>query len=329
MTIKKINLAITLFLGTYTLNAQIIRTSIVEHFTNTSCSVCAANNDNVYNAVNNHSNALHVSFHPSSPYASDFFNQQNKQENDERTNFYGVYGSTPRIVLNGTPILFNSLNSGLSASASTPTNFKLKVLQNQVSFNNFEVQVVLTKIASDPLSSATLFVCAIEDTIYQTTNNGEDVHYNVFRKALTSTSGNSIQLPNNINDSLVLNFNYSSLTSWKQNRMHTIAILQQNNKELINSALSVNENTAPTNINNNLKENKAILFYPNPTGSGFLYANQNIDLLTFYDQVGNIIKQIRNIQIDKPININDLSSGIYIVTSVCNNVTKTEKIIIQ
>ena len=40
-----------------------------------------------------------------------------------------------------------------------------------------------------------MFLGVAEDTINQLTNNGEAVHYNVFRKALTSVTGAEIDLP--------------------------------------------------------------------------------------------------------------------------------------
>lgn len=329
MKIKSLSL-VCIFLFTVCIsNAQIVRTSVVEHFTNTSCSVCAANNDGVYNAVNNNANTIHISFHPSSPYASDFFSQQNKAENDERTTFNGVFGSTPRIVLNGNAINLLTLNNALQATASAQTNFKLKVQQEQVSFNNFQVRVVVTKIADDVQTSATLFVGAMEDTIYQITNNGETVHYNVFRKALTAVSGNTINLPAQINDSVVVDYNYSSQPTWNQTRMHSIGILQKDNREVINSARSINKVSNATNIINSDSKECDLLLFPNPVAYGVLYSYTNLDLLTIYNSFGSVVKQIKNVGMYQAININELNSGIYFATVMTKNGHKTQKIIIK
>ena len=45
------------------------------------------------------SDVVHVSYHPISLYPNCQFNQLNPQENDDRTKYYGVFGSTPRLVI--------------------------------------------------------------------------------------------------------------------------------------------------------------------------------------------------------------------------------------
>ncbi len=45
------------------------------------------------------SDVVHVSYHPISLYSNCQFNQLNPQENDDRTKYYGVFGSTPRLVI--------------------------------------------------------------------------------------------------------------------------------------------------------------------------------------------------------------------------------------
>lgn len=249
--------------------AQVAKTSVVEHFTNTSCSVCANNNNSFYNIINNYPNTLHISFHPSSPYSNDFFNQQNQADNDARTNFYGVFGSTPRLVVNGAVITNSNLNNTLSASSTTTSNFEVQVRQEQVTGNDFNVSVVVKKVANDNSASATLFVGVSEDTIYQTTNNGESVHYNVFRKALSATVGNSVTLPVNVGDSTVSTFNYTAPSNWNINRLHTIALLQKADKSMINAGKSINSvlNTTGIFTVNGYMFN----IFPNPIKSGSFY----------------------------------------------------------
>src|SRR5690606_4388636 len=74
---------------------------LVEHFTNTLCSVCASRNPGFKANLNNESNYTLLSIHPSSPYPSCLFNNHDKRGNDGRTKFYGIYGGTPLIALNG------------------------------------------------------------------------------------------------------------------------------------------------------------------------------------------------------------------------------------
>lgn len=94
-----------LFIGlSSSLFAQVPRNIIVEHFTNTKCSVCASRNPGFQTNLNAHPDVRQISIHPSSPYSTCLLSQQNTVDNDARTNYYGVYGGTPRLVINGTVI---------------------------------------------------------------------------------------------------------------------------------------------------------------------------------------------------------------------------------
>jgi hypothetical protein len=80
------------------------QTAIVNHFTNSRCGVCANRNPGFYTNLRQQTNTLHIAFHPSSPYSTCVFSIENPSENDDRTNFYGIYGGTPRLVINGNVI---------------------------------------------------------------------------------------------------------------------------------------------------------------------------------------------------------------------------------
>ena len=98
--------------------SQTLKKIMVEHFTNTNCSVCASRNPGFYTNFDTQSNAIHLAVHPSSPYPACLLSQQNQPENDQRTNYYGVYGGTPRLVING-DVISTSVNYS-SASIFTP-----------------------------------------------------------------------------------------------------------------------------------------------------------------------------------------------------------------
>ena len=84
--------------------SQVPKKAVVEHFTNTNCSVCASRNPGFYTNLNMQTGVLNLAVHPSSPYPNCLLYQQNATANDARTNYYGIYGSTPRLVINGNVI---------------------------------------------------------------------------------------------------------------------------------------------------------------------------------------------------------------------------------
>lgn len=330
MTINKsISIFITTVFCSFNGIAQIPMTSIVEHFTNTSCSVCASNNGNTYTAINNHPGVLHISFHPSSPYSNDYFNQQNKIENDARTKFYGLFGSTPRIALNGLSIPSSTLNSALNSASSLTSNYQFNISQTQIAVDSFRVRTVISKIATDNNTIALLFLASTEDTINHTTNNGETSHYNVFRKTITSVKGDSIALPINIGDSIVNKYDYKIGAAWNVNRMHTIGILQKTTKEVLNSSKSINIISYTIGIENNEVTEIKNIFYPNPVISDKLYIKVDVEEIAIYSLIGEKILSATHVRKNESISVNSLPAGVYNVEIINGKNISIQKIIKQ
>ena len=311
----------------FSLKAQTTKTNIVEHFTNTSCSVCASNNDNIYNAVDSHSGTLHISFHPSSPYTSDIFNQTNKDENDGRTNFYNIFGGTPRTVVNGSVISVSSINTELNTLANATTNFQFDIEQIQETVDSFSVNITITKLAADTSTVGLLFLGVAEDTINQLTNNGEAVHYNVFRKALTSVTGAEIDLPLVIGGTLEQNFGFKTSSSWNSNRLHTIGVLQHHTKLVINSAISENNESETLSVTDlTMEEN---LIFPNPSSNVFNISGP-CDGATVYDSFGKVVLETtwKNTSVKK-VDLTKHNSGVYFIHLTTDCKTKVHRVILN
>lgn len=308
---KKILLVLlTSFIG-QVINAQIVKTNIVEHFTNSNCSICANQNPGIYTTLGNNPNVLHITFHPSAPYAACVFSMANPIENDARTNFYNIYGGTPRLIVNGVLTTTANLSSTLSSLSTSMTNFHVKTTQQFITPDSILVNVIVKKIAADTMTQALLFAGAKQDTINQTTGNGESIHQDVFRKGLTSMTGNSITLPTNINDSTVYIFNYKVAPTWIASRMQTIAILQNPmTKSVINASESSNIISTPTGITS--MQTKRINVYPNPATS-VLYV-ENISNYTAYEIINYTGSLVEKATIERSsIPIAHLSNGLYIL----------------
>lgn len=308
--------------------AQVAKISIVEHFTNTSCSVCANNNPSIYSSLNANPNILHISFHPSSPYITDIFSQSNKVENDARTTFYNIFGSTPKTILNGLYIPYNTLNSALPTLSTETSNFKLSIKQIKKGTDSLTVESTIIKVANDTSNTALLFLGVIEDTIFQTTSNGEQKHYNVFRKSLTNINGLTLNLPQQVGDSIVIKNYYKVNSTWQINRLNTIGILQHLNQKVINSSKSKNSINIPSSIIEYGISNNEQLFYPNPANKT-LNVNKFIKNLYIYDSNGKIVLELTNIIPNQIIDVSNLNKGTYIFVIKDENLFQTQKIVIQ
>ncbi|MEZ4917678.1 MAG: hypothetical protein R2792_01130 [Saprospiraceae bacterium] len=100
---KKINtfLLSFLFLGTAFAQGPVQKYVLLEHFTNSKCSICASKNPAFYNLISQYPDEVHhVAIHPSVPYNTCVFYLANPTENNAWAADYNIFG-TPRVAVNG------------------------------------------------------------------------------------------------------------------------------------------------------------------------------------------------------------------------------------
>lgn len=299
--------------------SQVPLKTVVEHFTNTNCSICASRNPGFYSNLNNQSNTLHLAVHPSAPYNSCLLYQQNPTANDARTNYYGIYGGTPRLVINGDVIPASANYAGNTLftpyqGLTSPASIRIE--QQKFGIDSIRCSVIIKTEASHSLGSLSLFVALAEDTVFYTGNNGEPMHFDVFRKSLTNTTGNALAISNMPGDSIVYTFSSVADPVWDFDRIYVMAILQQNvNKEVVQAeATSPSDQTVITGLPG--FENDILrAMFPNPS-NGIL----NIDLNLNEDTIMEIFSIQGKMVLSKDlqpgmnnINIEDLAAGSYMV----------------
>lgn len=294
----------------FSAQAQMLKTNIVEHFTNSNCSICASKNPGIFSDLSMHPNTLHIAYYPSSPYASCFFSMQNPIENDARTNYYGIFGSTPKLIVNGSLVTAANLATSLNSLDLDCSNYSITATQEFVLSDSVILNVKIKKVGSDTSTQASLFVGAIEDSVFQTTGNGESVHQDVFRKSLSIINGDLIALPQMLGDSVSMTYAYKIPANWNAQRMKGIAILQSiNTKFVLNAAKSSNIVSTPSTLQYVNQVNN--LIYPNPAKDFIFFRESNIDQIEIFSIEGNLL--LKQIKPNPSIQINELKSGLYLV----------------
>jgi hypothetical protein len=293
--------------------AQVPKNVVVEHFTNTLCSVCASRNPGFFTNLNNHPNVIHLAIHPSSPYSNCIFSQHNPTENDARTNYYNIYGSTPRLIVQGTlvPVSTNYGNASIFTSQGgqmSPFTVRIKV-DNVNLAGQVMVEVVVKTEATHNYTDLKLFAAIAEDTIFYNAPNGENIHYNVFRQSVFETAGKMIQPAMMVGDSVVFmqSVNYTSV--WSMSNLVGISILQEiGNKAVVQAATSKNQVFTAT-------ENIEIAPFKIYTAQNHLYfqadnsANYNLQV---FDLQGKILRQFKSNGNGEWI-FEDLITGSYLI----------------
>lgn len=222
--------------------AQVPLNSVVEHFTNTKCSICASRNPGFQSNLLAHPQITQLSVHPSAPYSTCILSMQNKKDNDDRTNLYGVYGATPRLVINGNLIPASADYSSASlfslyTGLTTPVSMRIE--QTNYGKDSIKAKVFIRKHAATS-GDARLFIGLAEDTVFVNGGNGETRHYNVLRKSLTGVAPISVSLAFPVGDSISIEMTGTVNSFWYMSRMFVVALLHENASfNLLQSARSL------------------------------------------------------------------------------------------
>lgn len=326
-SIFTIVLSILLIADSY---AQVQRTVVVEHFTNTRCSICASRNPGFYSNLANQENTLHIAYHPSSPYPSCVLNEYNMSENDGRTNYYGLFGSTPDFVIQGTVI---SPSSNFSAPAlfdpfedqMSPASIRIL---HDINGNSVTARITVITESDNSLGNLRIFAAIKEDVVNYNAPNGENVHYDVFRDSYFGVEGEPGMLASTIGDSVVFTATLPLDAAWDLNNVSSLVIVQdQETKEVIQaSELGLNDiplaNSDPTSA-------IEFSFFPNPASSK-LNITTNNGTKTSY-QIFNALGKVLNFGSftgKTEVDVHDLAHGVYFIKVNQNGFDKVERLYI-
>jgi len=309
-------------------NAQEVpKNIIVEHFTNTKCGVCANWNPKFYAALAQKPNVIHVSIHPSSPFSNCLFSTQNKSENDARTQYYNLYGSTPRFKINGetksvTEMQFSTVYDAYENQTSP---FSISSDIKYVGTDSISVTVEVTTVSDHNISNLDLFVPVVEDSVFYSSSNGEKAHYDVLRKSMSGDNAIVFSPSKVIGDVYIYQSTVALKSIWEASRLYAIAILNDNsNKALVQSAKSelLQTATATTIVSFNAN---GLSIDPSISSNSILIktvSGQAIQLIHIYDMNGNMVfsrkQSANNINVD----VSSLDSAVYNVIIVTDQGSK-------
>ncbi len=294
---------------------EVPRTIIVEHFTNSRCGICASRNPGFYSNLNSQEGVLHLAIHPSSPYSTCIFNQANPGENDARTNYYGIYGGTPRLVIQGT-VISTSTNYGNASifepyqNQTTPVSLDIRQTKED---GQIIVSLTITAEADNDLGTASLFLAAAEKEVMYNAPNGENEHYDVFRRTFNGEpTGVSVDIPATAGESITVNASLMPNADWVFDQLFTVAILQETDSKAViqSSAADPSENEPLVNTFevNTLPAN----IFPNPVEDILQVKLTTETKATFqlFNSKGQVLKS-GNFQGQTQLEMGNYPSGLY------------------
>lgn len=321
---KKIFTILIAILVAFPAFSQIEKKVIIEHFTNTRCGICASKNPAFYETLEDYPNVLHIAYHPSSPYPSCVFSQHNPFDNDNRAYFYGVYGGTPRAVIQGEvlPVGSKLITADQIEEHLYQTSDYYATLTNEsVNSESYKATLSLNRATGSGMQIVQVYIGVAEKEIQYSAPNGEELHHDVFRDRIFHDTTSV-----NVGDTKTIEVNYDLDPDWDLDQMYVYAIIQDQDNQMV--LQSVSSLDSPSFIANKKDNELNKLFYPNPS-SGKIYINRavlnNIKKVELYSLTGSIVKSYDRFT---DMDIGDLPQGIYFSKITDNsNATFTTRII--
>lgn len=296
--------------------AQAKKYVLVEHFTNTYCSICASQNPGFFSriAVETNTKIHHIAIHSSVPYQQCPYYQANKLEQDARKDFYGLT-STPRASLNGAALVSagNITAANIDAAANGTSPIEVKV--SETTGTNRTATVTLKAVGTVPTANYRMYAAIVEKKINFNANNGETVHYNVLRKfiAYGGELGSSGFAVTPLSTLQTFSFPYAITSGWSESQIYVVAWVQNEaTKEVLNSGtrFDVQSATDEPSIDAFVKVS------PNPTSgkTTISFTQVTPQYLTIQNAVGQVLetrKLVNNTPVD--LDLSNFATGVLFV----------------
>ncbi|MFZ1561915.1 MAG: T9SS type A sorting domain-containing protein [Saprospiraceae bacterium] len=307
--------------------------TIVEHFTNTRCSICAGRNPGFYTALNQNPDVIHIAYHPSSPYSDCLFSTQNKIQNDARTNFYNIYGATPRFIINGeerngtqvqSPTVYNEFKN-----QTTPIDLKVKVAK--LGADQIEVTFEAKAVSNNTVGTVFYFIALVEDTVFYNAPNGEKIHHDVFRKSFTNAGLPGFVAPQNEGNLFTLTDSRKIESNWDASRIYAVVVLTDANKKVVQVAKSPLYNPdIVSSIENELTKDESLIIFPNPTSSELLVrskSNETLKNILIFNATGQSALHLTPEPGQHIFDVSSLENGTYFIQITTENKVSVRKFI--
>jgi hypothetical protein len=306
---RGLTLAFGLLLAATATFGQAKRYALLEHFTNTLCSTCASQNPGFFttNQIETNPDVHHISYHWRVPYLNCIYYQGNPTPQDARAAYYNIPGS-PRISINGaTETGLAYVTPPIIQAAATTSPIYVKVAETTGLARTATIKV--KAVGTVPTGTFKLYAAIVEKKTNYVSPNGETVHYNVFRKFLTSNIGDNITLTASEQSAF---FDYTpDLGATAQ--LYVVAWVQnETTKEVLNSGTRFDLGTGTQDVSVDTQ----VAISPNPTTGKTMLTFDKVtpQYLTVQNIAGQVVDNIKlTNSTSYELNLSNYAAGLYIV----------------
>lgn len=320
-----------LFLTALTINSygQAKKYLMFEHFTNTNCSICANQNPQFFETIEEFENDIHhIAYHPPFPYTQCVFYQANKEENSARAEFYSIFG-TPNVMWQGdlrtSPRNVKKDKIEERLAETSP----IEVIVEETGDTDRTVKVTIRTVGEKPTGNLKLLVSIAEKIVDYSAPNGEGTHHNVFRETISNSSGDLISFAATGGE-VSYEFNYSVDSEWDAEQVYALAFVQDFDfGNILNSGTRFDERTTSTQ---NILADHVLNVFPNPVSDYLEVRLKNItgnkNSLELFTTTGQLILQ-EFLQDQASLNLKTVPAGIYLLKLNTEEGVAVKRITIQ
>lgn len=305
-------------------------TPLVEHFTNSRCPACAAQNGEFYRKLDKYSGQVNpITYYIAVPYRTCELYLASKSGSDARQLLYNIVG-TPSAQIDGYSKMQFPTDMAYLDAIRLPAEFSIVFLESSTQ----KITIKITSLKNiDTTTSLKLFVALTEKNVSYNAPNGETNHPNVFRK-FAEDNGTSIVFPSGtvVGDAVVKTFDFSYGTQWIPNDFNYTAFIQSPlSQQVFESMRTEISNVVATGVQN--KMSLAVDIYPVPAVDRINFLiKQPLECLILRNLTGEIIKSWpKNNLIVSDILTYELTPGIYFLEAISadNLKSATKKFIVN
>lgn len=307
---KKIFTLIIALWATFSLLAQVEKKVIIEHFTNSKCSICASRNPVFYQTLEDFPEVLHIAYHPSSPYSTCVFNQHNPTENDNRAYFYNVYGGTPRAVIQGNVIPGQNpmvKPEQIEAELGGTSDYDVNINKTKLSDTEYKITLEIERVSGNQFETILVYSGLAEEEVEYSAPNGENLHHDVFRRIVFFDTANV----NTIGQKKVIEYEYSTDAAWIEEQIYAYAIIHDYTTNMVKQ--SGNSLSSPTGITDKKADEFSNIFYPNPSSGIVLIRDEYNNHFSSFELYNLLGKKVKEFSGTSKLDIRDLDEGYYFV----------------
>jgi thiol-disulfide isomerase/thioredoxin len=314
------------------------RVVLLEQFSNSGCPPCASSTPPIINYVNSNPNKIAaIVYHTPFPYLDSMY-YENPTESDARVSFYGSFG-VPYSILDGnyyrnnSSTLLNSLNNTVNTRAAVNTTFSIS--KNNISLvnRNLTGSIKFSSLSNNTSDDLAAFIVVVEKRVEKSDykaspgNNSETYYSYVMRKFMTNVNGYTLT-KKAMNEEESIPFTWTVENFKDLQELRIVAFVQNLSTKEVYQSVLFNPFETSTGITKQ-ELNNEFEAYPNPSRGSVTIETKSVTnfKLNIYDTFDKLISS-EHVNTNT-YQIENLSTGIYIVQLITTEGVANKKIIIQ